>query len=280
MKKFLIIFSVLLSFSAARAELLVSEGFEGPANFAYWNGTSWETLMNFVGPGFTQMFADPKLIIGKETSGCFSGNQCIRLYDETPGGTSEFWTKPFNPRRSELWITWWEKLSTDYDINEGHKWFLFQCEQNGDDPYINWQSWDGGTDKELNSRVYNSGPIACSNQTFAASKAITLPSNQWYQYKIHIKLNTIGQNDGHFQVWIKKDGVNWITLWNLRNISNLRCNTPRNIVALRFGGTRERGPVISSRGIKWIDEIMIGTAEADVDSGSNPSVPVGLRIIR
>ncbi len=286
MRKSFAMFAVLftlLSASITRAELLISETFEGPNTFSYWDGSAWKPLSNFVGSGFAAMYSDPKTLLGKETAGCHGGNQCIRLYEESEGGTSEFWSNAFNPTRSELWTTWWEKISSTYDINEGHKWFLMQCESSGDDPYISWQSWDGGTDKELSSRVYNSGPIACSDQTFAPSIATTLPSNQWYQYKVHIKLNTIGKNDGFFQVWIKKDGLNWTNLWNLQNVGNIRCNAARNIIALRFGGTRQRASGESSHGTKWIDDIKIGTTEADVDSGTNPvpltpSAPENLRL--
>lgn len=264
------IFLGLLSSTVAKADLLISESFEGPNSLQWWDGGAWQTITNFVGSGFNQGYSDAKYDLGKATTS-YLGSQSMRLYGEYQGGTSEFWTNPFSPARSELWITWWEKLSSSYDVNEGHKWFLMQMEGSGD-PYISWQSWDSSPGT-LASRVYNSGAIACADQTFAPTTTIGLPSNQWYQYKVHVKLNTIGINNGFFQVWIKKDGVNWTKLWDLQNVGNIRCNAARDIVALRFGGTRQKASGVSSSGTKWIDDIKIGTAEADVSGGSG-AIPI------
>lgn len=271
MKKLLRIvgfFVAILYLSSAKATLLISEAFEGPYALNWWNEASqMQTYTDFVGSGFNNGFADAKSIISKETSNCHSGSNCIRLYTSSHGGTAEYWTNAFNPQPSELWITWWEKLSIDTILHIKNKWLLVQLGPDyNSGEYLNWQTWDGSTPNNLASRVYN--PYI-KNATFAPSTSINLPLGQWYQYKVHVKLNTIGQSDGIWQVWVKLDGVNWINLWNLSNIVNRSSNN--NIIALRFGGTRDNedgsGSGLSSSGIKWQDDIKIGTTEADVDSG-------------
>ena len=265
-----LIFILCISFQAFGGTI-ITEGFEGPNNFKWYNVNHSETITNFVTSGFTSPYGDAKYSdIAKDTSIKHSGGASIRLYDSNPGGTSEFFTKQFSPQR-ELWITWWERLSSNYDINIGHKWFLFKLDQAGGDSYLNWQTWDGGTNSTLSSRVYNSGPVSCSPQVFANTKSITLPTEKWYQYKIHIKLNDPNSSDGIFKVWIKRDGSTWTPVWSISN-AKIICNTYRGIIALRFGGTRQTslgdGP---SRGTKWIDDIVVGTSEADIDGSSNSS---------
>ena len=276
-------FVVLLSSAVTRAALLISEPFEGPNDFQYYDG-SWKTIPNFA----NHNWQNAKYDLAKETNGCHSGSQCIRLYGEYTGGTSEFWTSQLSSQ-SELWITWWEKLSPSYDVNFGHKWFMVGFDD-GNTSFYSWQSWDGFSDKNLESRVYSGGPVSCNgNETFAPTKGIIFPSNKWYQYKVHVKPNTLGNSNGIWQVWVKTDGVNWTKLWDLQNLSTMRCGSKTNMAFLRFGGTRQNSTGNSSLGTKWIDDIKIGTTEAAVDSGggsggggggSNSLVaPANLRII-
>ena len=273
--QFILFFIITTLSNHAFGGSILSEGFEGPYSFNWYNINHSETISNFVSSGFTSPFGDAKYTnIAKDTSIKHSGNASIRLYNSSPGGTSEFFSKQFSPQR-ELWITWWERISSDYDINIGHKWFLFKLDQTGGDSYLNWQAWDGGSNSSLCSRVYNSGPVACSPQTFADTKCITLPTEKWYQYKIHIRLNDPNSSNGIFNVWVKRDGSTWTPLWSISNSNKIICKTYRGIIALRFGGTRETklgdGP---SRGTKWIDDIMVGTSESDVDgSGGSSSSP-------
>lgn len=260
----------MLSSAAADAALLISEGFEGPSDFKFYpNSNTLQTIPNFVGPGFTKGYGDAKWDIAKETNGCKSGNQCIKVCGEYVGGTCEFWTNEFNPTKTELWVTWWEKLSSTYDINEGHKWFYIQGSFAVGNR-LNWQTWNGSTNNELVSRVYNSYNWNCEPAaTFATTTSIKLPLNQWYQYKVHVKLNSAGQSDGAWQVWMKTDGTNWTNLWNLTNRNNIRCGGfTENIHGIQFNGTRGAGGQ-ASFGTKWIDDIKVGTTEADVDSGGS-----------
>lgn len=106
---------------AFAAELIISERFEGPYDLEWYDYVQWHTIPNFVDSGFNSGYGGAKSLIAKETNGCHSGSQCMKLYSPDPGGTSEFWTNTLSPAQNELWITWWEKLSSDYDINEGHK---------------------------------------------------------------------------------------------------------------------------------------------------------------
>lgn len=273
------IFVVLLS--SARAALLISEPFEGPNNFDYFDGSKWVAISNFISPTFIQ--GDAKYQLAKETSGCHGGSQCIRIYGEYAGGTSEFWAQLPSPERQELWITWWEKLSSSYDINFGHKWFMVNGQVGSTYGDHNWQTWDGATNSNLSSRVYNEGIWACSTQTFVGTQGVTLPLNQWYQYKIHVKLNDSGQSNGFWEMWVKLNGTTWTKVFNVQNANNVRCGGfTQNINSLRFGGTRQNSSGLSSFGTKWIDDIKVGTVEADVDSGGGGSTslapPNNLRI--
>ena len=272
-RNFILLFlflTIIIFTNQAFAEIFFSEGFEGPNDFKWYNVDHTETITKFVGSDFSAPYSTAKMSsIEKDTSIKHSGSASIRLYSSSPGGTSEFWSPKFSTPQKELWITWWERLSKDYDINVGHKWFLFKLDQSGGDSYLNWQAWDGSSNSELSSRIYNSGPVACSNQTFALTKSITLPTEKWYQYKIHIKLNDSNSSNGIFNVWVKRDNSTWTPLWSLSNVKIL-CNTYRGIIALRFGGTRSTsigdGP---SRGTKWIDDIKVGRSEADVEGSTS-----------
>lgn len=277
---------VLLSSAVAKAGLLISEGFEGPNTLQNWNGSTFVGIPNFVGSGFTNTPAGGSIGFAKETSGCHTGNQCARLYGEYSGGTSEVYTNELSSHPSELWITWWEKLSPSYTIDFGHKWFLVNggpTLQGGG--FLNWQSWaHANGNNDLQSRVYSAGPWSLANgYQFTPTKGTLLPLNQWYQTKIHVKLNTSGQSNGTWQVWLKKDGVNWTTLWDLQNIIIRDADFANNIYWLRFGGTRSRAETtVQSFGTKWMDDIKIGTTEADVDSAgtgvTSLSPPANLRL--
>ena len=272
--QFILFFIIATLSNHAFGKTLLSEGFEGPYDFDFYNINHTETISKFVGSNFASPYGGAKYSnISRDNSIKHSGNSSIRLYSSTPGGTSEFFSNKFSSPQRELWITWWERLSSDYDINIGHKWFLFKLDQSGGDSYLNWQAWDGTTNTSLCSRVYNSGPVVCPGNpaTFAPSKCITLPTEKWYQYKVHIKLNDPSISNGIFNVWVKRDNSNWTPLWQLSN-AQILCNNYRGIIALRFGGTRETslgdGP---SRGTKWIDDIMVGTIESEVDGSSGSS---------
>lgn len=281
-----VVFVVLSTSAIARAELLMSEGFEGPYNFKYYaNASTLVTIPNFAGPGFNAPYADNKWDLAKETSGCKSGSQCIRVCNEYAGGTCEFHANEINPPRDELWVTYWEKLSSSYDINFGHKWFTFTAGSNVTPfSYVNWQAWDSAAPNILSSRVYNSGTWACPapQDTFATTTGVTLPLNEWYQWKIHIKLNTPGVANGAWQVWVKKAGV-WYNVWNLTNSQHVRCGGgTNNIKDVWFNGTRVNSLGPASYGPKWIDDIKIGTTEADVDNGggvNSLSAPTSLRVV-
>ncbi len=281
----------LLISGAAEATLLISEGFEGPNTIQNWNGSTWVAIPNFVGPGFTSSPTGGTNGLAKETSGCHTGNQCARLYGEHSGGTSEFYTNEFTSHPAELWITYWEKLSPSYGIDFGHKWFLV----NGgptlfQGPYLNWQSWAGIEKNDLSSRVYTAGTWDGTGQNgfqFTSTKSTLLPLDQWFQTKIHVKLNTPGQSNGAWQVWIKKDGVNWTVLWDMQNVNNIRtADGMNNIYWLRFGGTRARAETpVQSFGTKWMDDIKVGTTEADVSGdggggagGSDAAVDTTARV--
>lgn len=131
-------------------------------------------------------------------------------------------------------------------------------------------SWDGGCNPGcLSSRWYTiiygapDDPVLV-DQTFAPSAGdVQLPLDTWYQYKMHIKLNTPGQQDGVHQVWLRPDGANsWMTLWDLQDI-DIRGPATDEIVALRLGGTRESSSQ-SSSGTKWQDDILVGATELSV----------------
>jgi hypothetical protein len=245
-------------------EVDYSEPFSGPDDFRWYNIDHYEIIHDFVGllferPSYNGADNSGKYRnISRDTEIFHSAPASLRLYSSAEGGTSEVYTRRIEAT-DEVWVSWWERLSSDYDINEGHKWFLFKLEQESGDSYLNWQSWDGGSDRQLCSRVYNSGPIACSPQTFAQTKCIDLPTERWYRYKVHLKLNTPGVSDGYFQVWMDlQDGNGWQTLWDLENVDTIRCHADDELIGLRFGGTRQRSSGVSSRGTKWIDDIEVG----------------------
>jgi len=251
-------------------ELLYYEPFSGPNDLRWYNQDHYESIPDFVSslfdrPSYNGADSSGKYSnIAKDSSNYHSSPSSLRLYSSYEGGTSEVYSTKLD-NYNELWISWWERLSSDYAIMEGHKWYLFKLKQDDGDSYLNWQAWNGNEGTRLCSRVFNSGPIACSPQTFAPTTCIDLPSEEWYQYKVHVKLNTPGQNDGFFQVWInREDGQGWQALWDLQNVNNIRCTQEDNIIGLRWGGTRQRSSGASSKGTKWIDDIKIGPTEASV----------------
>ena len=274
----LILFFIIVAISNhAHGGSILSEGFEGPNSFKWYSESqnNWVTISNFVGSGFSSPFVDAKYSnIAKDTSIKHSGNASIRLFSSSPGGTSEFSTNKFSQSQRELWISWWERISSDSDINIGWKWWHIELDHTDGSNYLNWQTWDGGTDTSLcRGRVLSfQNPSRAHPRSLQTPNALLFPVQKSYQYKIHVKLNDVNSSNGIFKVWLSFDeGRTWKSLWNLENIK-LICNVQRDMIALRFGGTRVTssgdGP---SRGTKWIDDIKVGTTEADVAGSSSSS---------
>lgn len=278
---------VMLTPTAAEAALLISEGFEGPNTFRYFDFTNWQTIPNFVGPGFDNPPYDNKYALAKETSGCHGGSACIRLFGEYFGGTADLVSDRFAPQQ-ELWITYWQKLSSTYEINIHHKWMWFNgfADLGGN---ISWQSWEQSTPGELDSRLYNTGGWSVNGPQFAGASTV-LPRGSWFKWKIHVKLNSSGQSNGIFHISVSTNGVNYTPVYTLTNSNKIReAGFSHNIDHLYFMSTRSRGnpckvhwpgpcPPGTEResfGTMWIDDIRIGTTEADVDSGggSNSIAP-------
>ena len=275
-----LIISGILTFSLiltpfANAEMLRSESFSGPNTLSWWDLTNkqWVDITNFVGADFDGSgFGDAKghqNTINKDTSVYHSSPASIRLYTRnTRGETAEFWSNNFSPQK-EIWMTWWERISLNYEFNYGHKFILFQSDAKGNDPYINWQGSSGNGDNYFNYRVYASDPYACNGGIFARGN-ITLPTEQWYQWKVHIKFNTIGLANGHWQTWVDlQDGNGWTVVDSDVDIEII-CKSYYGIICTRFGGTREYADGTPSIGQRWIDDIKIGTTEADVDGDNDP----------
>lgn len=316
-KKMVCFIFVLLIPAFAAASLLSSETFEGPCRYKWYQGTTAQYTDNFVGTDFSTYasgscsnvaFGDAKnTSIYKDTSVKYAGNASMRLYPTTAGlgATSEFWSETYPSGTDEIWVSWYERISSNYYIDAGHKWMLvkmaagtknpdgtWECNGNNtSDCYLNWQGDDGVNVRRLSSRIYHElrDPEPQGHQIFANVR-LTLPSESWYRVKMHVKLNsftgTTPNDDGEFNVWYNF-GSGWIkesTLGDYVKIDDdnpdgaadlehliLRTTSANYIRAVRFGGTRSL-TTYDSTGNRWFDNILVGTTEADVDSAASSTI--------
>jgi hypothetical protein len=96
-----------------------------------------------------------------------------------------------------------------------HKWFLVSLQSSNSEYYTSFQCNNGGTATTARMRIY-SPPL---DILYGAANML-LPTNEWYQLKVHYKLNIPGAADGLISTWIRrgKDGP-WQTWHDYRAIN-------------------------------------------------------------
>lgn len=262
--------------------LLIEEYFSGPCSLTSESGVQGDFVSNmfcnYTAGGCTSGGMTNHYII-KDTSIYYgaSGASC-KIYPSDVQ-TSEMWSDIFTSQ-DEIWISWKERLSSNYNIGEYHKWFLVQMSPTGgySDPYVGWQSWGGSSGLTLSAEVYSRGAGAIDGDPWGVT-SITFPGNTWFGVKMHIKLNTSsGSYDGIWKIWIDT-GSGWVLKSEIYQYCDyeddehlhLRANTAIKFISIRMGGSRTGD--YGSSGIRWFDNILVGTTEADVEGGSpSPSL--------
>lgn len=269
----------------SQATLLIDEPFSGPCSTNSESGVQ----TNFVSSIFSNVSgvsgcansgSDGHYVVKDTTVRRGTSGASLKLYPNKSDQTSELWSSHF-ALQDEVWISWWEFLSSDFSICQYNKWFLIQMDQSSTDPYVTWQT----TAETQQKGFVNIADVEARNMGLSPETVIqvntTFPAAQWFQVKIHLKLNTPGQSNGTFKIW-KNQGSGWEKIsaperWHYNPTDdegglNIRGNTSWKIYSIRLGGTRTGYPGYGSR---WIDDVKVGTAEADVDSASTPVCPDG-----
>lgn len=258
--KYTIVLILCLLASPVFAEVYFQDTFSGYADATAWTNTeTW---------GKT---SDTTL----ETSGCYS-NKCIKmayvddwhevsrsLGNGYPEGYLGFWAKVTNKQAS------WPKFLKFFGTNVPTDYANFTL---GVASYtearlaqFNFSDSNGPTgDGECRLRwtdgTINTGDGCVGTVTQSINQAFTFPDENWHHFVVYWKLNTNGNQDGAFGLWI--DGTQYVSAVNVVNRADT--NT-RGFAQFTFGDYTSSLAVPTW--YLWYDDVVIASTYDEAAGG-------------
>jgi hypothetical protein len=228
------------------------------ANEAAWDASVWDH--------------DPEVTL--QTSGCVSGN-CIRFeYADENYIDAVKYLSSINSGAPEGYLGFYAKL-----VNKQASWpkFLkFFGLPNGTD-YSNWTLGTHYYQQAALGRISHGGgsPIGDSQYVikwndgtntgtgtinYSSNQLFTWPDENWHRFVVYWKLNTNGNADGAFRVWI--DGVLQL---DAQNVVNRADTNPRGFTRFSLGDYTDNATLDSVPTYYiWYDELTIASTYAEV----------------
>jgi hypothetical protein len=209
-----------------------------------------------------------------ETDGCYTG-KCIKLtYD---GSWTQFTNGAIQAAGGEFYIRFYSKL-----VNKTNQWskFIKLFGTGYDTAYSNVTIFNGGYTSPGIERFqhggtgYPAGDAACINRwdgytscngtAVTTGTQFTFPDENWHKFVIHIKLNTNGNADGIFEMWI--DDV-LKSAWT--EVTNRSDNNTRSFESVSFGDWTTGTP--AQTWSLWYDDIKIASTYAEANGAADPA---------
>jgi hypothetical protein len=170
----------------------------------------------------------------------------------------------FNSTASEIYAQWWFKYSSGFRWNTITNKMVYVL--------------TGTTSADVNFTVmthhYNTSMSTATqhpsdsslNQTFKPSSP-TISTGVWYKAVLRAKMNTAGQNDGIYQLWI-----NDVLVTNQSNVLYRRAGqSALNFIAFRFDPVYGGGPeAIPSEQYLYVDGVRVQTTPIGTGGGGEP----------